>query len=284
MGITIIRTLDLVVYALIVILLMKLVIDPREFFFNSALRPVHIVADPILQFTRKVIYLNRMGTDLTPVFAIVVIILFYVFISFLVLPDGILNTIGLCLQKLLMFFIRLFSFSVFVLIMVPGYSKNPVTGFFRKIMSPFEKPFKKMFPKSNAKAILVGAFLLLCLMGMVLHVLAVGIIAESFTETVKQWQTWSLSAIDIGVQALSIYRFIILLLIIAVVISWLALETHNAFVNMIFLLTEPILLPVRRLIPPVGGLDLSPWVASICLWIIGGTFTNILMQLRGHLL
>lgn len=279
MSVTITRALDLVFYTLIVLLLMKLIIDPREFYFNAALRPVHLLTDPILQFIKRVCSLNRMGTDLTPLIAIVALTLVYFIVSVFVMPEGIILSFKTIFQNLVMFFIRLYTFSIFVLVMIPGHSRNPVTGFFHKLVLPF----KKLFSRTKSKLILAGVFLLVLALGTVANALIESIGAPGFSEYLTTPKNLMLAAIEVGIQALSIYRFIILLLIVAVILSWLSLETHNVFVNMVFLLTEPILIPVRRLIPPVGGLDLSPWVASLCLWIIGSTFTSILMNLRIYL-
>src|SRR5579884_3661334 len=65
--------------------------------------------------------------------------------------------------------------------------------------------------------------------------------------------------------ALNLY---IWLLIIGAIMSWLVafgvINTYNRFVqtlgDIIHRITEPALRPIRRVIPPVGGLDLSPLV------------------------
>jgi YggT family protein len=67
-----------------------------------------------------------------------------------------------------------------------------------------------------------------------------------------------------------IYIFII---IAAVVVSWLiafgVLNTYNPFarsvVRMLDALTEPLFRQIRRIIPPLGGLDLSPLIVLIVL-------------------
>jgi YggT family protein len=59
---------------------------------------------------------------------------------------------------------------------------------------------------------------------------------------------------------------------ITVVLSWLVtfnvVNTRNRFVyqlgDVLYRLTEPVLRPIRRVIPPIGGLDLSPLIA----WLI----------------
>ena len=56
------------------------------------------------------------------------------------------------------------------------------------------------------------------------------------------------------------------LLIIEVVFSWI--NPHAPLAPFIRALNDPLLRPLRRVIPPVGGLDLSVLVALILLQII----------------
>ncbi len=61
--------------------------------------------------------------------------------------------------------------------------------------------------------------------------------------------------------------------IIGAILSWLVafnvVNMHNRFVNtvsmVIYRLTEPVLAPIRRFLPDLGGIDLSPLVAIIAL-------------------
>jgi YggT family protein len=65
----------------------------------------------------------------------------------------------------------------------------------------------------------------------------------------------------------------IVLLIAQVILSWLVafnvVNTRNPFVNSVgrflYQITEPVLRPIRRIIPSFGGIDLSPLVAALLL-------------------
>src|ERR1700757_3478266 len=65
----------------------------------------------------------------------------------------------------------------------------------------------------------------------------------------------------------------IMVIVAAVVVSWLiafgVLNTYNhlarSLVQMLDALTEPVFRQVRRVLPPLGGLDLSPLVVIIAL-------------------
>jgi YggT family protein len=47
--------------------------------------------------------------------------------------------------------------------------------------------------------------------------------------------------------------------------SWLRLGPRNAMATTVYSLTEPVLEPIRRVLPEVGGLDFSPMVLLIVL-------------------
>jgi YggT family protein len=65
----------------------------------------------------------------------------------------------------------------------------------------------------------------------------------------------------------------IILLIAQVILSWLVafnvVNTRNPFVNSVgrflYQITEPVLRPIRRIIPSFGGIDISPLIAALLL-------------------
>jgi YggT family protein len=54
-----------------------------------------------------------------------------------------------------------------------------------------------------------------------------------------------------------------LLILARIVVSWLNLDPYSQVVQFLHNTTEPILAPVRRVIPPMGMFDLSPMVVLI---------------------
>ena len=59
-----------------------------------------------------------------------------------------------------------------------------------------------------------------------------------------------------------------LVVLAAVVLSWLPAARHNAVAALVDRLTEPVLAPIRRTLPPMGGLDLSPMVLLLGLQLL----------------
>ncbi len=63
---------------------------------------------------------------------------------------------------------------------------------------------------------------------------------------------------------LAVYVFLVAVFVRAL-LSWIAPGSYNALTSVVGSLSEPLLKPARRLIPPIGGLDLSPIAVLIVL-------------------
>ncbi len=66
-----------------------------------------------------------------------------------------------------------------------------------------------------------------------------------------------------------------LLLIARVVLSWTNPRGGGGVVAFIYQATEPILAPIRRILPPTGGLDWAPFIALLILGTLLRFVTNI---------
>ena len=70
----------------------------------------------------------------------------------------------------------------------------------------------------------------------------------------------------------NIYTFVILA---RVVMSWLNVNPYSPVAQVIYDLTEPVLAPVRNLLPPAAGLDFSPIIVLVVLQILGTMLANM---------
>ncbi|MGE5507086.1 MAG: YggT family protein [Chitinophagales bacterium] len=69
-------------------------------------------------------------------------------------------------------------------------------------------------------------------------------------------------------------------IMIRVLISWLpGLDFRNPFVRLLDDLTEPILAPIRGILPQTGGIDFSPLVAFLLLSVVERLILTLLVQL-----
>ena len=66
-----------------------------------------------------------------------------------------------------------------------------------------------------------------------------------------------------------------------VILSWFVMGTRNTFFintyQVLYQLTEPILSPLRRIIPNLGMFDITPIVAFILLQVIGDVLVRLLL-------
>lgn len=72
-------------------------------------------------------------------------------------------------------------------------------------------------------------------------------------------------ALKLVVLALNLYS---LCIFVQVLISWLGPGAHSPATSMLWSITEPLLRPVRRYLPPLGGLDFSPLLVLLALQVV----------------
>ncbi len=63
-----------------------------------------------------------------------------------------------------------------------------------------------------------------------------------------------------------------LIVLAAVVMSWVRVHPRHPLAAIVYGLTEPLLEPIRRVLTPIGGLDLSPMVLLLALRVLRGLF------------
>jgi YggT family protein len=59
-----------------------------------------------------------------------------------------------------------------------------------------------------------------------------------------------------------------LVVLVAVILSWVPLDRRNPLVTITHALTEPVLAPIRNVLPPMAGLDLSPMILLFALQLL----------------
>lgn len=69
--------------------------------------------------------------------------------------------------------------------------------------------------------------------------------------------------------------FYSLLVLVAVVLSWVRLSEDNPLVKITNTLVEPVLDPIRRALPSMGGFDLSPMILLFGLRMLSRLLTGL---------
>jgi len=144
---------------------------------------------------------------------------------------------------------------------------NPISQFLVKVTSPALTPMRRMVPSigpvDTASVVLVLA---LQILGTVLLVLLRGYdIPNPLSMLI-----WAL----LGTASMVINIYFVAILV-SIVLSWVSPGSYNPAVILLHQLTEPVLAPFRKLLPSMGGLDLSPIFVFLTI--------NVLQILLGHL-
>jgi YggT family protein len=148
----------------------------------------------------------------------------------------------------------------FLLQLVKADFYNPISQFLVKVTNPLVIPLRKVIPSFGGLDI---ATLVLSLLLQVLAIVAVLMLNGWQLPNPLQLLLWG----GLGLVGLlvNIYFFALLAMII---LSWVAPGSSNPAVYMLHQITEPVMVPVRKIVPPMGGLDFSPIVVFILINII----------------
>lgn len=133
---------------------------------------------------------------------------------------------------------------------------NPVCQFLVKITSPLLVPLRRVIPPVG-RLDTASVFLMIALefLNVWLTALIVG-----RAPPILPMLLFSL----LKLVATLLWTYFVLI-IAAAILSWVGARMRHPIVPLVFQLTEPVLRPFRRLIPPIGGIDLSPLFALIAI-------------------
>lgn len=146
---------------------------------------------------------------------------------------------------------------------------NPFGGwarFVRRISEPVLRPLERRILRAGGSPsdaplwllgiALVGGLVLISLMRW-----AIGFTYELGALAQAGPRNWLIAAVS------WVFRILMIALLVRVIGSWFGVSPYARWMRPFVLLTEWLLEPLRRLLPPFGPLDLSPMVAYLLLWI-----------------
>jgi YggT family protein len=79
---------------------------------------------------------------------------------------------------------------------------------------------------------------------------------------------------------LNIYMYII---IARAILSWVNPDPYNPIVNFLYRATDPVLYRVRRMLPDMGGLDLSPMIVLLAIFFLQKFLVSSIFELVNRL-
>ncbi|WP_322978850.1 YggT family protein [Pseudomonas sp. C11] len=156
----------------------------------------------------------------------------------------------------------------FILQLVRADFYNPLSQFVVKATKPLLTPLRRIIP--GFAGLDLASLILAILVQLVLMVVTLTLMGYNVGGFILQLLVWSV----IGVTSLFLKVFFFAM-IISVILSWVAPGSYNPGAQLVNQICEPLLAPFRRLLPNLGGLDISPIFAFIAInladrFIIGG--------------
>lgn len=159
---------------------------------------------------------------------------------------------------------------------------NPVVKFLRDITDPVLVPARRLFPVggmidlSPIIVILILFFLKIIIVQTLLYI-------SGATGGVEGMVILGILVYAVAVMLNMIINVIIFIVVVRAILSWISPDPRNPIVFSIYAVTEPILRPVKRIIPSTGIIDLSPLIVILILVLLKIVLVNPLFVLSGYL-
>ncbi len=174
------------------------------------------------------------------------------------MPANVINAIVFIVNTLA----QLYLFVLLLRLWLPWLGadfRNPIAQAILKLTSPVVIPVRRIVPpvgKLDTATVLVAFIIQYLTIVVLLMIMGASAGFASIAIT---------ALVNLVLLSLRLFTFAI---IIRVILSWIAPAGYNPALAIIHTLTDRILRPFRRVIPPLGGLDLSPLFAIILLMAI----------------
>jgi len=172
----------------------------------------------------------------------------------------------------------------FVMQVVRADYYNPLAQAIVKLTDPLLRPLRRVIPsfKRYDTASLVLVFLVLLLKMLVFQILQLGAVPalgqSVLVGSIPMAKIVLLTLLDVVHQFFNVFIYA---LIIQAVLSWIPGSSNNPVQGMVAAISEPVLRPARKLIPPMGGFDLSIFFTIIGLFALRIFLLGTLQQLFG---
>ena len=144
---------------------------------------------------------------------------------------------------------------------------NAVARFFRSSVDPFIAPVERKVVRAGGTpasaplwalvAVVIGGIIIITVLDFIRSevVRASYYSAQGSAGLYRLLVTWTFSILKIA-------------LLVRVVSSWLPISPYSKWISWSFRLTEPILAPLRRIVPTLGAFDITPIIAYFALGLI----------------
>ena len=163
--------------------------------------------------------------------------------------DALRDIANLLIQTLCQLFLLALMMRV-LLQLARADSYNPISQFLIKVTQPLLKPIRRFIPSIGK--VDTATIIAILLIQMLTTAALVALQGYSIPNPLDLL-SWAV----LGTLGMLINIYFIAILA-SIIISWVAPGSYNPLILLLHQLTEPVMAPFRKIVPAMGGLDLSP--------------------------
>ncbi len=148
---------------------------------------------------------------------------------------------------------------------------NPVSQFIVRATTPVLKPLRRIIPGFGGQdiAAIVLALIIILVKYLILKSLSINVIElGNELAPIGAVSIFGLIVIALAEIASMFINIFLFSIFISVILSWVNNGGYNPVIGLVYTISQPVMKPVQKLIPPLGGIDLSPLFVILGLTVI----------------
>lgn len=251
------------------VFLLRLVLPTEHYFRHPILQSLFRMTEMVLRPIRRVTGRLHRRYDLSIWVGVVVLLILRGTFLALSVRAPMVAGITQSLLQFLTFVMQAMGIAIILFLMTPPYSSNPMRAIGMQIASPL-LALTRPFRSPAATAAISFAFLTL------IHAFITWFTVNLLS--VPQFQLYQFYMLSVA-GLISIYRFFTIVVVAGALLTWFSPDPRNPLVQFIWSISEPIIRPVSRMLPRLGGIDFSPILVILALEYGGGFLRQAVLQL-----
>lgn len=245
---------------------------------NPIQRGLYTATEPVLRPIRQVVMRGEPRFDWSPLFAIIALVVVRGFLVTAVtgvpistsMASGLLDVFDFAVRVLAILFLGAFFISIEspFAFSQSGHMMHNVAHFF---LAPIRRFTGYRIGRADVSALL-GIALLGVLHGIVLYQ-AGALVAQTADSAASMILGSIVYLVDF------IFDVLFIVILVRAVLSFFNPDTGNALFQLLILYSDPILAPIRRILPSTYGIDFSPLIAILILRFIQVSLLPLLLRI-----
>jgi len=247
----------------LIVLIFRTAMTRQELYFNPLGKLVGKMTDPILE---KVFKLTKKNADTALPLFIIVAVALEALITLMFSGFSIQIAILYSLADILTFLMLFYIVCVIIGSFAGNSNMSHYAMFFHRLASFWVKLTRTFFPLKNNAVIIPAIIIIFAVFTLAGSGVTLGF--QFFSGAINPVAA-ILTATKTNIFAIAgLLDIFIWLIIIRSLLTWVSPDPRNPIVQIIASLTDPILEPFRRIIPPLGAIDISPMILIFVVYFV----------------